>query len=103
MKQFDVCRAAVGPLRKADRLVVVLQHPHVDHIGTLIVAPLYSPKDLPVITQLRLAVRVDRKSYVVAVDRLAALPTNELGRTVANLERHRDQFSRAWDLLFFGF
>ena len=102
-KQFDVCTATVGPSRNPYCLVVVLQHPHVDQLGTLVVAPLYLAKDLPLVTHVRFTARIDRKSYVVAVDRVAAIPAKDLEKTITNLDKHRDQFSRAWDLLFFGF
>jgi len=102
VKQFDVCHA-VGAARKVGRLVVVLQHPYVDQISTIIVAPLFSPKDLPLVSLVRISVRIDRKIHVAAVDRLAALSAKDLGAPIANLEKHREKFSRAWDLLFFGF
>jgi CcdB protein len=102
VKQFDVCHA-IGAARRVGRLIVVLQHPHVDQINTIVVAPLFRPKDLPLISHIRIAVHIDRKIHIAAVDRLAALSAKDLGPTVANLEKHREKFSRAWDLLFFGF
>ena len=103
MKQFDVCRIASGASKKSERLIVILQHPHIDQLDTILAAPLYSPNDLAMITRIRVMVRINRRTYVVAVDRLAAVSTKQIGGPVANLEKHREEISRAWDLLFFGF
>lgn len=103
MKQYDVCPIKVGRTKTDARLVVVLQHTHLSDLGTVLVAPLYQNSQLPAIKQLRPQVRVGRRSYVVAVDRMAAVPTKLLGDAVSNLETRCHDFSNAVDLLFAGF
>ncbi len=84
-------------------MVVVLQHEYLSQLGTVIVAPLFAEDELEPIERLRPHVRVGRKSYTVAVDLLASLPTRQLGAAVANLEKSRYELSNALDLLFAGF
>jgi hypothetical protein len=46
---------------------------------------------------------VTGRSYLVAVDRLASLPTRQLGTPVASLESSRYELINALDFLFAGF
>jgi len=103
MKRFDVC-AATGPgLSGRGRLVVVLQHEHLDQLANVVVAPLFAKDELDHIARLRPIVLIARKKYVVAVDRLASLPRRQLGAPVANLESARYELINALDFLFAGF
>lgn len=103
MKQYDVCPLKSGRAKSNPRFVVVLQHSHMDDLATVLVAPLYLTSELPAIKRLRPEVRIARRNYVVAVDRLAAVPANQIGGGVASLETRCHEFSNALDLLFSGF
>ena len=92
MKQFDVCRIVSGASKKNERLVVILQHPHIDQLDTILAAPLYSPNDLPLITRIRVMVRINRRTYIVAVDRLAAVSKKQISAPVANLKKTARKF-----------
>jgi mRNA-degrading endonuclease toxin of MazEF toxin-antitoxin module len=85
------------------RTVLVLQHEHLFDIDTVVVAPLYEPASLSFISRVRVKTRIGRKSFVIAVDRLAALPRAQLSRPSANLERLRFELKAALDLVFSGF
>lgn len=104
MKRFDVLpvvrRLSVGG---KDRLVVVLQHDNLDVLTTTVVAPLFSRSEYQVVARLTPVVMVKGREYVVAVDRLAALPKSDLGKVVANLESARLELMNATDFLFTGF
>lgn len=103
MKRFDVCPVTgFGGSRKA-RLVVVLQHEALVGIDTTVVVPLFKPADVPPVHVLRPLVTVSRQKFVVSVERLASIPSRQLGKPVDNLERAREELLRATDLLFFGF
>jgi toxin CcdB len=103
MKRFDVCPASGPGVAEGGRLVVVLQHEHLSQLGNIVVAPLFAHGDLEAIDRLRPVVVVDARPYVVAVDRLAALPTRQLGSPLANLESARYDLINALDVLFAGF
>jgi toxin CcdB len=103
MKRFDVCPASGLGVAGRKRLVVVLQHDHLSVLGSLVVAPLFLQRELEAIARLRPLVIVTGRSYLVAVDRLASLPTRQLGTPVENLEASRYELNNALDFLFLGF
>jgi toxin CcdB len=103
MKRFDVCPASGPGVTGRGRLVVVLQHEHLDQLSNVVVAPLFAKGQLETIDRLRPVVVVEARTYVVAVDRLAALPGRQLGSPVANLEGARYEIVNALDFLFGGF
>ena len=103
MKRFDVCPATGAGVAGRGRLVVVLQHEHLSQLGNVVVAPLFAHGELEAIDRLRPVVVVDARPYVVAVDRLASLPTRQLRSPVANLESARYDLINALDFLFAGF
>jgi toxin CcdB len=103
VKRFDVCPATGRGIAGRGRFVVVLQHEHLDRLGTVVAAPLFADNELEHIDRLRPHVRLGRKSYIVAVDLLAALPKRQLEAAVANLEKSRYELTKAIDLLFAGF
>ena len=103
MKRYDVRPASEGGQTGQSRLVVVLQNEHLSDLATVVVAPLFLRQELPEIRRLRVIVQVKRKAYLVAFDRLAALPVSRLGPAVANLADDSYAFSDALDFLFKGF
>ena len=98
MKQFDVCRLRHPP----DQLVVILQHDLVDQLGTRLVAPLSATSDRALIDGLRFAVELDLGSYVVQLDRMAAIEQRMIGQAVGSLSAEESRIKRGLDLLFFG-
>jgi hypothetical protein len=103
MTRFDVCRTEGSGIGGRGRLVVILQHQHLDVLATTIVAPLYPMRELPAVERLRPTVSVGGKRYRVAVDRMAALPKRQLGAVIGNAENARYELLGAVDLLFSGF
>lgn len=103
MKRFDVCPASGQGVAGRARLVVVLQHPRLSELATLVVAPLFLAGELEAILRLRPPVVVLGRDYLVAIDRLAALPSRQLAAPVANLEGSRYELTNALDFLFAGF
>lgn len=103
MKRFDVCRASGLGVAGKGRLVVILQHEHFVDLDSVIVVPLYGTRELPVLQSVRPEIKVDRRKFVAAVDRLASIPKQQLGPAVANAESIRFELLRAVDRLFSGF
>ena len=98
MKQFDVCRLRRPP----DQLVVIVQHDLVDQLGTRLVAPLSTTSDRALVDGLRIAVELDLGSYVVLLDRMAAIEQRMIGQVVGSLSAEEGRIKRGLDLLFFG-
>ena len=98
MKQFDICRLRNPP----DQLVVILQHDLVDELGTRVVAPLSDISHRTLIDALRLPVEIEFGSYVVQLDRMAAIETRMIGQVLGTLTAEEDRIKRGLDLLFFG-
>ena len=103
MKRFDVCPATGPGVAGRGRLVVVLQHEHLSQLINVVAAPLFAHDELEAIDRLRPIVVVEAHTYIVAVDRLASLPTRQLGSPLANLESARYELIHALDFLFAGF
>ena len=98
MNQFDVCRLRARP----EQLVIVLQHDIADDLATRVVAPLSDVRHQKLITRLRIPVELDGGSFIVQIDRLAAVARSELGQVVANLADEERRIKDALALLFFG-
>lgn len=103
MKRFDICPAQGLGVRGNERLVVILQHEHFAKLDTLIVAPLYIARNLPEIEGLRPAIKIGRTNYVIAIDRLVAIPKGQLAAPVGSAEALRFELLRASDRLFSGY
>lgn len=103
MKRFDVCPATGPGVAGRGRLVVALQHEQLSSLANVVVAPLFAEAELAPIEKLRPRVRIARKNYIVAIDRLASLPRRQLGAAVANLDKSRYELINALDFLFAGF
>jgi mRNA-degrading endonuclease toxin of MazEF toxin-antitoxin module len=103
VKRFDICRASGLGVAGKDRLVVILQHEHFVDLDSVVVVPLYGTRELPALQRLRPEIKVDRRQFVAAVDRLAALPKQQLSQAIANAESIRFELLRAVDRLFSGF
>lgn len=101
MKQFDICPIAAPT--GTTRHVVVLQHHDIEALSGVIVAPLYPADQLPAVDRLRLPLTFKRRSYLVAIDRLASVPKRQLGPAVGTLEPLRYDIKNALDLVFAGF
>lgn len=98
MKQFDVCRLRNPP----DQLVVILQNDLVDELGTRVVAPLSDETHRALIDVLRIPVEIDFGSYVVQLDRMAAIERRMIGQVIGTLAAEESRIKRGLELLFFG-
>lgn len=98
MNQFDVCRLRQPP----DQLVVILQHDLIDQLGTRVVAPLSERPYRALIEALRVPVELDVGSYVVQLDRVAAIEQRMIGQVVGTLAAEERRIKRGLDLLFLG-
>ena len=98
MSQFDVCHLKDG----RDNLVVILQNDMVDEFDTRIVAPLSDRPYRQLVRGVRVPVDFGHGSYVLHVDRLAAIPRRSIGAVVGSVATVEHQIKAALDLVFFG-
>lgn len=99
MARFEVFRAA-----RQDLLLVDLQADLLDVLKTRIVAPLIPVDEMSwSISHLNPRFELDDGVYVMATQRMAAIPLAELGDRIADLSEFRDVIVAATDFLFQGF
>lgn len=99
MARFDLYR----PKESAAWLLDV-QADFLDYLGTRVVVPLLPPDAAPNgMADLHPAFEVEGHRLLMATQLIAAVPRRELGRPVGNLAPHRDDITRALDLLLTGF
>lgn len=103
MKQLDVCWATGIEGSRGRRLIVILQHHDFASIDSLIVAPLFRPTELPHVDRIRPRVKFKRQDYVLALDRLAAVPKRLLAPAGGELRAAHYEVMSGIDLIFVGF
>jgi toxin CcdB len=97
MARFDVYE-----LRQ--RYVVDVQTDFLSHLSTRVVIPLFPvPGPVAPATGLNPVVTIERKDFALWTQALAALPLKDLKGPVASLAAHRDEITRALDILLTGF
>lgn len=102
---FDrVARFNLHRNRDSEGYLLDIQASLHDHLSTRVVVPLL-PQDLapPPLRGLNPRIEIDGTAHILFPQYLAAVPKRELGRIVGNLESHRDEITRAIDLLLTGF
>ncbi len=98
MRQFDVCRLKTP----SDQYILILQHDIVDGLHTRVVAPLSAEPYQQLIARLRIPVEFEGISYVVQLDRMAAIRTAEIGQVQGNLADFEHAVKNGMDLLLSG-
>ncbi len=83
-------------------MIVVLQHGVADDLATRVVAPLSTATAHGNISRIRVSVEVNGASYLVRLDRMAAIDKSEIGSTIANITDTEFGIKNGLDFLFFG-
>ena len=97
MRQFDI-------VQLHDRkLVVLLQSDLLEERETRGVAPLISTRDVRPTPRLHVPVKVGRKSYFMATEKLAAIQRSEISSVVGSVADRDYELRRALDVVFSGF
>lgn len=85
-------------------MVVDLRSDFLHDLPTRVVAPLQPIETVSwVIARLTPRFEVGGKTYVMATQRLAALPLSDIGPAIANLSARAEEITVATDFLFQGF
>jgi hypothetical protein len=96
MRQFDIVRLKDG------QLVIILQADLLDDRETRVVAPLF-PSNLIVPTpRLHPIIRVGRKNYLLATEKLSAVATRDMESVQGSVADREYEVRRALDLVFAG-
>jgi toxin CcdB len=100
--QFDVVKNNAASTKKNFPFLLVLQHPFLDELKTVVVVPIISSAGRKPIEKLALEIEIEEKKYFVLMYSLAAVDHTFLGPTIANLSSRRDEIIRAYDLIISG-
>ncbi|MBY5696107.1 CcdB family protein [Rhizobium leguminosarum] len=99
MTRFHVYRLKSGNL-----LAIDLQANLLDDLPSRVMVPLHSVQELSwSISRLNPRFPIEGETYVMATQRMASVPTAEIGKVVADLTAHSDRIIAAVDFLFQGF
>ena len=96
MRQFDIVRL------KGGQLAVILQADLLDDRETRVVAPLFPKSEILPTARLHPIVRVGRRDYIMATEKMSAILKVDLDRVVGSLEAREYELRRALDLVFIG-
>jgi CcdB protein len=97
VKRFDICEI------KQRGLAVILQHDAASDLNTRIVAPLSTHVGKRIVSRARHQVQFDEKSYILQLDRMAAIDVKEIGAVKGSMSAIKDDIKNGIDLLLFGF
>jgi toxin CcdB len=97
MHQFDIVRL------KSGQLAVVLQSDLLDDRETRVVAPLFPSTLITPTPRLHPIVRLKRKTFLIATEKLAAVLVREVDGVIGSAAKHEYDIRRALDIVFIGF
>lgn len=96
-------RFMVYRLRSNDQLAVDLQSTTLESLPSRVMAPLYPVREMSwSISRLNPRFSIDDEPYVLATQRMAAIPVAEIGDAILSLGSEADQINAALDFLFLG-
>ncbi|MBY3513135.1 hypothetical protein HFO42_15270 [Rhizobium leguminosarum] len=99
MARFHVYRLKSGNL-----LAIDLQANLLDDLPSRVMVPLHPVQELSwSISRLNPRFTIKGETYVMATQRMASVPTTEIGKAVADLSGKSDAIIGAMDFLFQGF
>ena len=99
MARFHVYR-----LRSGNVLAIDLQANLLDDLPSRVMVPLHPVQELSwSISRLNPRFSIEGEAYVMATQRMASIPTTELGSDIADLTADSDRIVAAVDFLFQGF
>ncbi len=101
ISQFDICELTTRTGAAGKTIVVVLQHPQLETLATVVVAPLLL--EMPAERRFRLhpLITWDSEQRFLFVERMAAI--QEIRAIVGSAAAQSWQITRAIDVVFFGF
>lgn len=97
MRQFDIIKLHGG------QLGVLLQCDLLDQRETRIVAPLIPSREVKFTPTLHLEIKIGRKSYLLATEKMSAIERGEVAAVVGSIADRDYEIRRALDIVFTGF
>ncbi|MBX5152048.1 CcdB family protein [Rhizobium lentis] len=99
MPRFHVYR-----LKSGNALAVDLQANLLDDLPSRVMVPLHPVQELTwTISRLNPRFLIENEPYVMATQRMASVPTSEIGEAITDLSGKSDAIIGAMDFLFQGF
>jgi len=102
MSQFDVHRNPSRMGRDDRPFLVIVQTRFLDHLSTRVCAPLVVEQAIRPEPHLNPVIPLSGRNYYLSPTELVTLPVRLLGKSVGNLEDHRDRIVTALDRVFLG-
>ncbi|SCB57885.1 toxin CcdB [Rhizobium aethiopicum] len=99
-----MARFHVYQLKNENVLAIDLQANLLDDLPSRVMVPLYPVRELSwSISRLNPHLSIEGETYVMATQRMASIPTGEIGKAVTDLSAESDTILRATGFLFQGF
>jgi len=102
IRQFDVVRNPLAAARTDRPFLVCIQHHHLYHLATRLMAPLATERVVREQSRLNPALVVAGRTFFLLPQDLQALPIRLLGSAVTSIESERGRIVAALDLVFTG-
>jgi toxin CcdB len=102
VRRFEVWRLVAKDTRGSERLVMILQSEKIDHLATVIVAPLRSQSSDMVVPNLTPSIDIEGTAYTVLVPLMTAIDRKQLGTRVLDGGGLDYEIGRALDRVFSG-
>jgi hypothetical protein len=96
MRQFDVVRLT------GRELAVLLQSDLLEERRTRVAAPLFPRKKIKATPHLHPIVRIGRRDYVLAMEKLSAIEVSEVESVIGTAAPLEYEIRRALDMVFMG-
>lgn len=102
MRQFDLVKNLISENSREFPYLLVLQHPFLDDLKSVIVAPVRTSQTTLIVPKLTVQLRTGNIIAFAAMYLLGPVEKNTIGVTVANATEFRDEIIRAYDLIISG-
>jgi hypothetical protein len=102
MRRFEIWELFSKDSRGNKRLVLILQSERIDHLSTMVVAPLQPQRPDMVVPNLTPSLNIAGTTYVVLVPLMSAIERKQLTACVADGRVIEYEIIRALDRVFSG-
>jgi toxin CcdB len=102
MQRFEIWRLVSKDKRGEERLVMILQSEKIDHLASIIVAPLKPESADMVVPNLTPNIDIEGKAYTILVPLMTAIDRKQIGTWVLDAGGLDYEIGRALDRVFSG-
>jgi hypothetical protein len=102
MRRFEVWELSTKDARGNKRLVIILQSEKIDHLPTIVVAPLVAQRPDMVVPKLTPSLMIDGVDHTIMMPLMAAIERKQLTTYVADAREIEYEITCAFDRVFSG-